>query len=195
MGKDGFYFKMGWIILLFSGFVSCNSTGKKIDQGAESFKIYRLLIDQFYIEKENQPVVINQNSSRPPLYDTRINLIFFSPKIDKDTLNNFEKVYQTESEITTDFPGDSKYIFMAINKGQTYSNYMKRLNKLYSNSGGLITFSKIGFNKKIDQALVGFLINRWAREQTSGIVILEKKKGPFPHVWSIVETKIDNFSY
>jgi len=141
-----------------------------------------LLIDRFYIEKEDQPIVINQNSSRPNLYDIRINLIFFSPKIDQDTLNKFEKVYQTESEIIGDFPVDPNYVFMAMNEVQEYYVFMKRLKKLYPGSGGIITFSKIGFNKKMDQALVGFLINRWAGEQTSGIVLLEKKKGPFSHV-------------
>lgn len=77
---------------------------------------------------------------------------------------------------------------------QTYYNCMKRLKKLYLDSGGIITFSKIGFNKKMDQGLVTFLINRPGRQHTSGIVFLEKKKGPLPHVWTIEETDIYDFN-
>jgi hypothetical protein len=204
MGKDGFYFKMVWIILLISGFVSCNDTETKIDQSAESFKIYRLLIDRFYIEKENQPVVINQNSSLPGLVWSSLNLIFFSPRIKKDTLINLNKVNQFGGKIIADFPVDSEYIFVALNFNgddyedrcknlQRYYNCMKRLKKLHPDFGGIITFSKIGFNKEMDQGLVTFSINRWGGHNKTGIIFLEKKKGPFPHVWSIEKTEVDEY--
>jgi hypothetical protein len=204
MGKDGFYFKMVWIILLFSGFVSCNDTGTKIDQSAESFKIYRLLIDRFYIEKENQPVVINQISSLPGVSISSMNFIFFSPRINKDTLINFNKENQISRKIGADFPVDSKHIFVALNFGgddfedrcknrQTYNSCMKRLKKLYPDFGGIIIFSKIGFNKEVNQGLVTFYIDRWTSQITSGIIFLEKKKGPFPHVWSIEKTEVDEY--
>jgi hypothetical protein len=201
MGKDGFYFKMVWIILLFSGFVSCNDTGTKIDLSAESFKIYRLLIDRFYIEKENQPVVINQNNS---IEFIGPNLIFFSPKIHKDTLINFSILNQISRRIDAGFPADSGYKFMALNLGgddfedrykniQNYYKCMKELKKLYPDFGGIITFSKIGFNKEMDQGLVTFSINRWGGHHKTGIIFLEKKKGPFPHVWSIEKTEVDDY--
>jgi hypothetical protein len=205
MGKDGFYFKMVGVILLFSGFVSCNHTGTKNDQSAESFKIYRLLIDRFYIKKENQPVVINQNSSLPGIPITSMNSIFFSPRINKDILTDFEEVNRIPNKIVADFPVDSQYIFMSLNVGkahfkdrskniQTYYNCMKRLKKLYLDSGGIITFSKIGFNKEMNQGLVTFLITRPGRQHTAGVVFLEKKKGPLPHFWSVEETEIDDFN-
>jgi hypothetical protein len=205
MGKDGFYFKMVWGILFLLGFVGCSNTGTKIDPSAERFKIYRLLIDRFYIEKEDQQIVINQNSSLPGIPITSMNLIFFSPRINKDILTNFEKVNRIPNKIVADFPVDSQYVFMSLNVGeahfkdrsknfQTYYNCMKRLKRLYPDSVGIITFSKIGFNKKLDQGLVTFLINRPRRQHTAGVVFLEKKKGPLPHFWSVEETEIGDFN-
>jgi len=177
----------------------------KIDQSVESFKIYRLLIDRFYIEKEDQPVVINKNSSLPGLVWSSLNLIFFSPRIHKDTLINFNKVNQISKRIDAGFPTDSGYKFMALNLGgddfedrykniQNYYKCMKGLKKLYPDFGGVITFSKIGFNKEMNQGLVTFHIDRGTSQNISGIIFLEKKKGPPPHVWSIEETDIYDYN-
>jgi len=193
MGKDGFYFKMVWIILLFSGFVSCSNNGTKIDRSTESLKIYRLIIDQFYIEKENQPVVIDQFSMKFKwFYNTKS--IYTPLEINRDTLEDFERINQSASKIADDFPLDSGYIFVSSpDEGSEksiwrYRNYLKRFKKLFPDSGGVITFSKIGFNKQMNQGLVEFQITPADGRYWDWSVLLKKKKAPSPCIWTIEQS-------
>lgn len=192
MGKDGFSFNVIWIFLLFSCLITCGNSKTKINQSAESFKIYRLLIDQFYIEKENQPVVIDQFSLKIWFSNTRS--VSNSPKINRDTLEDFERKNQSPSKIADDFPLDSGYIFVSSpDEGSEksiwrYRNFLKRVKKLFPDSGGIITFSKIGFNKQMNQGMVQFRITPTDGRYRYQMVLLKKKEGPVTLYWTIEQS-------
>ena len=199
---------MMWIVLLFSSFVSCNNTETRIDQNAESLKIYRLLIYQFYSDYEDEPVVINSFS-----HDCRIDAFDFDSqfekhsKIDRETLEDFKRKNRIVSMIANEFPLDSGYRFLAYSGDEDskkwlrkYKYFINRVKKIRPYSGRkIITFSKVGFNKNGNQAIVEFEIGGWFLPNflkdgvpyeggfyvVGGTVFLEKTLGPSPHVWAI----------
>jgi hypothetical protein len=193
MGKDGFSFNVIWIFLLFSCLINCGNSKTKNDRSVESLKIYRLIIDQFYIEKENQPVVIDQFSMKFEwFYNAKS--IFTPLEINRDTLEDFERINQFPSKIADYFPLDSGYVFVSSpDEGSEksiwrYRNYLKRVKKLFPDSGGIITFSKIGFNKQMNQGLVEFKITPADGRYRYQTVLLKKKKAPAPCNWTIEQS-------
>jgi hypothetical protein len=206
MGKNGFSFSPTWIILLLLCFVNCSNRETKIDPSFESLKIYKLLIYQFYSKDENETVFINSYSL--PLNNRfRDRRFSFHPGIDQNTLKDYFRKNQSSSYIASDFPLDVEYRFLSFKddwedkeRNRKLKNLMRRIWRLtpYSDKK-IIEFSKVGFNKKADQAIVSYTIYEtmmpdevddpdsddyvilpFPRE-----VLLEKKLGPFPHIWTI----------
>ncbi|MCG7852406.1 MAG: hypothetical protein MIO92_07775 [Methanosarcinaceae archaeon] len=208
MGKNWFILKLRLFFLLLLCFVACNNSKAKVDLKTESLKIYSLLIYQFYIDYEDEPVVINSFSC-----DCRINVFYFNlqfekhSKIDWETLEDFKMKNRVVSMIANDFPFDSGYRFLAYSgdedskkSDRKYKNFINRVKKIRPYSGRkIITFSKVGFNKNGSQAIVEFDIRGWflpnfliggvPYEEGSyvigGTVFLDKTLGPSPHVWAI----------
>lgn len=183
----------------FLCFFHCGRSEVRGDRRIESIKIYRLLIDRFYFEKEGQTVVVNQfNDSIPGTLEP----IFHSPKIDRDTLDDFEFQNQQSDRITDYFPLHSNVVFMAMNArerkeypGNIETHYfvMKRLNRLFPDSGGIITFSKIGFNEQMSQGLLRFHIGKWPSRHRDYVVLMKKDKSFSPSVWKIEESSFREY--
>ncbi len=213
MGKNRILFKLRWIVLLIMCFAACNNSDTEVDYKAESLKIYRLLIRHYYTDDEEEIILINQFSVklRDPFFFEK--LLYKIPPIDHETIEDFIEKNCDASIIAFDFPLDAKYGFLSFSHDKDpkehdrkLKNIGNRLKKLYSYSRKkIIEFSRVGFNKKVNQAIVQYGI--YGSSQSifpngtdtsdkdfcgfSWIVLLEKTMGPSPHVWTIKDPHLE----
>lgn len=205
-------FELGCIALLLLCNTACKDSDTEVDYKAESMKIYRLLIRQYYSDDEEESVLINQFTItiRPPFLEQ---LPYDIPGIDRETVRDFIEKNRDASEIASAFPSHGGYQFFSFphdkdpkEHDRKLKNVEKRLKKLYPYPGKkIISFSKVGFNKKVNQAIVRYSMHGSSMSLFpnatdtsdkdfvgfSWTVFLEKKMGPSPHVWTIKNPDLD----
>ena len=213
MGKNRLFLKLIWIFLLLLCFASCNNSDTEVDYKAESLKIYRLLIRHYYSNDEEGTVLINLYSSELGAHFIYEQLLYKNPEIDREALKDFIEKNRDASIIAFDFSLDVRYRFLSflhdkdpIEHDRKLKNYGNRVKKLcpYSRKK-IIEFSKVGFNKKANQAIVRYAIygsslslfpngTDTADEDFIGFgrtVLLEKTMGPSLHVWTIKNPRLE----
>lgn len=188
-------------VLLFGFicFVSCeqlrpdiNSTAldsKSIgDREKTDYVIYSVLIEKMYINERIKLIVIKDHTGlHPPVNDLNGELKRVESKlttISPETLNDFQEKNKESSPLEKAFKLSLPYVLFSeqedkeiFQDARSWQEFYKR----YPDSQGLITLSKVGFNKGMNQALVYIGNQRYGLGGAGYYVLLSKKND----IWSI----------
>jgi hypothetical protein len=148
------------LILLLG--VACSSpTPSEQDIDAAEYAVYSSLINTRYVIGEVQLIVIQDQTDSFLETDPSAESVKYirdqMPDLDKDTLASFQARNEQSSPLRADLDLNCQYVFIAqgelsaIFENQTgWDTFYEQ----YPKSQGVMTLSRVGFNRAMDQALV-----------------------------------------
>lgn len=146
------------------------------------YSIYSVLIDKWYAgAKEKRPVIRKRTGSCAGFDLVRQEvdyLIKRIPHLEQETVIDFKAKNITSyplGELILQRAGYDLITDRKINELFIFSHGWDSFYKLYPESEGILTFSRVGFNNKKDQALVS-ICGQWDSYAGSGIYVLFTKK-------------------
>ena len=189
------------LILVYCFFFSCekdsvtDKPGFVLDSidniSAEEYKIYSLVIDEYFTSSE---IVIKQKTNSFSSIE-KYNFVYYhlidnNELLDSTLINNYIKINDSTYYFDNKFSCDSKkiilitddeidYYFGNIDINEAWGNFYID----YPNSAGIISFTRIGFNKTHTEALLETGITYASLGGFGNIVYLEKKNNN----WIIVD--------
>ncbi|MGI8669022.1 MAG: hypothetical protein ACR2J3_04140 [Aridibacter sp.] len=163
----------------------------------ESYAVYSALIENIYVNKNRKLLVFEEETTgcNPmKVYElfkeTENQALNKFADLSNETLHNFQNKRKHCDFLKSDFDVSIKYVF--VNKKEidhliTQNNnpFWDEFFAKYPNSGSLISFSKIGFNREMTQALVYTEFGCGSLCAEGDFVLLRKKN----NTW-IVENKM-----
>lgn len=160
------------IIFLIS---ACEKNDVQRSRNIEESAVYSALInDQLEVPFSylmGDPILI-VNSSELEIADFRYLIGEFKP-LDRDTLEDFKNANQVSQVLNMPLTVNKPYEYIVLPKDD---NDWMELANTYPNAISITTLSKIGFNKKFDQALV-YMAYRCGVECGSANIYFLTRKG------------------
>jgi len=148
----------------------------------EEYLIYSAAIDSWFAGKGNKQVLIRDHTNIYQLglcIETELSYLRAKiPFLDDEILNDFKakniKTYPLKNYI------NQRAEYMIITQKEIdhifdYNPHWGSYYKRYPGSGGILTLSRVGFNRQRDQALV-HIANQWQRLTGAGIYIVFDKQ-------------------
>lgn len=140
----------------------------RLNSDEEANKIYRLLVQREPLEHEIKLIVIQAETTSCPMYEDESvkeklgvtekfhqTLSKTMPEAEVQTLDNYLLMNQTRHELKVWNLGVNAVIVRSSDlPDSNFENFWNRFYREYPNSTGLLFFSKVGFNDRLDQAFL-----------------------------------------
>src|SRR2546425_1211769 len=128
---------------------------------AEEYAVYSALINQFHYD-DGKVILIQSRTDRFYAYDGSTDESKFikdhlPPATSPATLDNYKSVGGQSIELARRFTLNNTYLLISEEeRHQSFANMKSRqgFHEKYPNSTGITLFSRVGFNKNFDEALV-----------------------------------------
>ena len=157
----------------------------------EEYAVYSAIIPKTYHNAEGGILIISNPSWRYPNQISKKDFHFFypAPVVSQDTLDDFLQRNKANRWFERKFQLDFAYVLVDHTEidrlvGKNPISEWKEFSKQYPSSHGFASYSRAGFNQKLNQALV---FRSWACPHLCGeseFLLLEKKDD----VWKVVNT-------
>jgi hypothetical protein len=155
----------------------------------EEYAIYSAIIPETYHNEEGGILVIENPSWRYPNQILKKDFYFFypAPVVSQDTLDDFLQRNKTNRWFERKFQLEFAYVLVDRTEidrlvGRNPVSEWKEFSKHYPASHGFASYSRVGFNQKMDQALV---FRFWRCPYLCGeseFLLLERKEGTWKAV-------------
>jgi len=180
-------------LLLVSTIFIAGCTGSKAAPTsaiAEEYAVYKAVIESLYLTEGVELIVIENRTaigvSSSESLDSTVKYIqeAFGDAIELETLDDYIAKNRRSHRLEGGFSLDVPYVLLSeaelaeiFEQGGGWNQFYK----LYPNSQGIMTLSRVGFNARMDQALV-YIGNQADYLAGRGYYVLLKKKGG---IWTI----------
>lgn len=145
--------------------ISCNKRFLEPQNPFEEYRVYSAVLNSLYIGEETKLIVMQDSTDIFPLYDTRDstlnkmkNLIKKHFKgIHPSTIDDFVKKNKKRHKIEKKLFIRTKYTLISDKEiAEIFKDTQgwDRFYKLYPHSQGILTFSRVGFNPNMNQAVL-----------------------------------------
>jgi hypothetical protein len=181
------------ILLLLITILIAGCTGGKTAPASvlvEEYAVYEAAIESLYLTEDIELIVIKNrtatDSSPSESLDTEVAYIQeeFGSAIESETLSDYRARNKQSHQLDQDFLLDVPYVLLSeaelaetFERGGGWNQFYK----IYPNSQGIMTLSRVGFNTQIDQALV-YIGNQAGYLAGRGYYVLLTKEGD---VWTV----------
>lgn len=153
------------IIFALISFVFASSLLAQNVSEAEEYSVYKSLFQQEFIGKETKELVIKKQTAIENFSDNEpiAYLIKSLPSLTKETIEDFRLQNKKPTELTNKFNLKVKInllgeefdrLFYEARQSDPEKDGWEIFYKKYPTSGGIITLSRVGFNKEKSQALM-----------------------------------------
>jgi hypothetical protein len=175
------------LILFFIFLYACQKDINWFEIGPEEYKIYKTIIDEFYMESDCSLIVIECNlMTTPERMKINIGTWYAEDDLFMDTYMriDFSSKSGEMRHLKNKFPLETDYVLINDKEINSLSHSMnqnhmviwEQFYKKFPKSLGFIAFSPVGFNKEKNLALVYFEIRRNRLDAFGDVVLLEKRK-------------------
>jgi len=175
------------MLILFFIFYACQKNINRYEIGPEEYKIYKTLIDEFYMTSDCSLIVIKRNLVTTPermKIDTSGWYAEVDSLMDTHTRIDFSSKSGEMRHLKNKFPLETPYVLvddqeinsLSYNMDQNHMVIWEQFYKKFPKSLGFIAFSPIGFNKEKNVALVYYEIEKDHLDSFGAVVLLEKRK-------------------
>jgi hypothetical protein len=146
-----------------SGSSSYNFVSAQVAPDADEFLVYKAVLQSFIRKETKRLVIRKQTTTVAENFSSRFgeNLIEPLPTLSKETIDDFGSRNQKPVTLTDRFNLKLKINFVGEEINKLFENNAvggkdgwKIFNKKYPNANGIISISRVGFNKSKTQALI-----------------------------------------
>jgi hypothetical protein len=182
-------FSIGWVV------TAIKPRDKQIsaeDRKAEEYAVYSALINEFCANND-RIVLIQARTSSCYLYDGKTDEAEFirdnlPSAVSRDTLDDYKAVDRQIEVLTDNFVLNNRYLLLSEEERKQWFQSMERIRSFhekYPRSTSITLLSRVGFNHKMDEALV----YRWGycggECGGGGYYLFKKENG----VWRLKQSK------
>ena len=155
------YFLLMLVLLLI--LPSCKNADLDSSRAAAERDIYTFLLDDFFTSQDIQLIIIKDMTSIDKSSNSSVRVILnyareeFGSAIEAATLTDFRITNIRKYDFNYDISIDGQYVFIGeqeLTEIFDQENGWEQFYRAYPESSGLITFSRVGFNRQHNQALV-----------------------------------------
>lgn len=148
-------------VVLITGCIGGNATLASVT--TEEYTIYEAVIESIYLVEGIELIVIQDHTatdvSPSESLDNELKYVQdnLGPAIESETLNDYKAKNRRSRELAKSFPLDVEYALLSeveFNEIFKVGGGWAQFYETYPRSQGLMTLSSVGFNAKMDQALV-----------------------------------------
>jgi hypothetical protein len=155
----------------------------------EEAAVYAAALDELFAKKmlSNKPVksIVLETTTRfddfddETIFTTDLNLAAISKELKPETIQNFIKQNSARQPVTTPAKGSLKVDLLDGKEAQETVQFgrWKKLFSAYPDSSGVVSLSKVGFDKTGTQALL-YVANMYGQDSGQGTILFLQKIGP-----------------
>lgn len=183
------------VLLVVNGSVYVKAQANPKEEAA----VYAAVLDTFFAKKMlfNKPVksIVLENTTRfddfegETIFSNDLNLQTLSKELKPETIQNFTKQNAARSPVTAPAKTVLKVDLLDGKEAQATAEFSrwKKLYGTYPDSSGIVSFSKVGFDKTGTQALV-YIANIYGEDAGKGTILFLQKTG---QQWKIKEQVVN----